>query len=107
MYNQVWDTLNTICMYICMVITHSKAWINRVSNPARDKLNRETGYFPVLARALIIWSRETGSAVPPRVILLILHTQAEYDMAIVYGKSMDQPGTVANPVRDKLNKFAP
>ena len=28
---------------------------------------------------LIIWSRETGSAVSSRVSLLILHTQAEFD----------------------------
>ena len=38
------------------------------ANPARGQLNREHEY----SRAcLIIWSRETGSAVPSRVSLLI------------------------------------
>ena len=51
-----------------------------VANPARGQLNRENEYSPVPARTrLRFWSRETGSAVPSRVSLLILHTQAEYD----------------------------
>ena len=33
--------------------------------------------FPCPRTRLIIWSRETGSAVQSRVSLLILHTQAE------------------------------
>ena len=41
----------------------------KVANPARGQLNRENGYFPVRVRT--IWSRETGSAVPSRVSLLI------------------------------------
>ena len=46
-----------------------------VANPARGQLNRENGIFlgPVRLR---VWSRELGSAVPSRVSLLILHTQA-------------------------------
>ena len=32
--------------------------------------------YPCPRSRLRIWSRETGSAVPPRVSLLILHTQA-------------------------------
>ena len=56
-----------------MVITHSK-----VVNPARAQLNRKNEYSPVPVRTCLrIWSRETGSAVPFRVSLLILHTQAE------------------------------
>ena len=40
----------------------------KVANPARGQLNRENEYFPVPVRAGGIWSRETGSAVPSRVI---------------------------------------
>ena len=41
-------------------------------NIARGQLNMKTKrFFPV------VWSRETGSAVPSRVSLLILHTEAE------------------------------
>ena len=50
----------------------------KVANPARGQLNREKLIFPCLRTRLRIWSRETGSAVPSRVSLLILHTQAEY-----------------------------
>ena len=47
------------------------------ANPARGQLNRENEHLPVSVRGLRIWSRETGSAVPSRVSLLIFHTQAE------------------------------
>ena len=45
-----------ICMYvcICMVITYSRVWINRVRLPillARGQLNRENKYSPVSVRA--------------------------------------------------------
>ena len=51
---------------------------HKVANPARGQLNRENEYFPVCPRTCLrIWSRETGSAVPSRVSLLFLHTQAE------------------------------
>ena len=43
----------------------------KVANPARDKLNREKLIFPCLRTRLRIWSRETGSAVPSLVSLLI------------------------------------
>ena len=49
----------------------------KVANPARDQLNREKLIFPCPRTRLIIWSRETGSAVPSLVSLLIFHTQAE------------------------------
>ena len=42
----------------------------KVANPARGQLNREK-IFSCPRACLIIWSRETGSAVPSRVSLLI------------------------------------
>ena len=50
----------------------------KVANPARGQLNREDEYFPCSRSRLRIWSRETGSAVPSRVSLLIsILSQAE------------------------------
>ena len=49
----------------------------KVANPARGHLNRENKYSPCPRTCPRIWSRETGSAVPSRVNLLISHTQAE------------------------------
>ena len=43
-----------------------------VANPARGQLNREK------SSRLRLWSRETCSAVPSRVSLLILNIQGEY-----------------------------
>ena len=44
----------------------------KVANPARGELNTENEYFSVrVFLRLRIWSRETGSAVPFRVSLLI------------------------------------
>ena len=59
-------------MYVFMIITYSKSMDQpgKVANPARGQLNRENGYSPPLT-CLRIWSRETGSAVPSRVSLLI------------------------------------
>ena len=49
-----------------------------VANPARGQLKREKYFFPCPRSRLRIWSRETGSAVvPSRVSLIILHTKAE------------------------------
>ena len=42
----------------------------KVANPTRGQLNREK-IFPCPRACLRIWSRETGSAVPSRVGLLI------------------------------------
>ena len=42
----------------------------KVANPARGQLNREI-IFPCPCACLRIWFRETGSAVPSRVSLLI------------------------------------
>ena len=43
----------------------------RVTNPARDQLNRENEFYPCPSPRPRVWSRETGSAVPSRVSLLI------------------------------------
>ena len=56
----------------CMVITNGKLWINRVWSAEQEK-----GILPCPRSRLRIWSRETGSAVPSRVSLLILHVQAQ------------------------------
>ena len=61
--------------YVCIVITYSRVWINRVScswSAEQRKLIQ-----PCPSSRLSIWSRGTGSAVPSRASLLILHTQAE------------------------------
>ena len=50
----------------------SMAQPGKVANPARGQLNRENEYSPVCPRScLTIWSRETVSAIPSRVSLLI------------------------------------
>ena len=43
----------------------------KVANPARGQLNRENS-IPLSPCVPEIWSRETGSAVPSRVSLLII-----------------------------------
>ena len=48
-----------------------------VANTARGQLNRGEVFFSYPRSPLRILSRETGSAVPSRVSLFILHTQAE------------------------------
>ena len=48
-----------------------------VANTARGQLNREKSFSPCPRSRLRIWSRETGSAIPSHVRLLILLTQAE------------------------------
>ena len=48
-----------------------------VANPARGQLNKENIMFPCPRSRRRMWSLETGSAIPSRVSLLILHTPAE------------------------------
>ena len=43
----------------------------KVANPARGQLNREEKNNPCSRSCLGIWSRDTGSAAPSRVNLLI------------------------------------
>ena len=59
-----------------MTIQQSMDQPGKVANPARGQLNREK-IFPCPCACLRTWSRETGSAVPCRVSLFVLHTQAE------------------------------
>ena len=67
--------------YIGAAITYTQQSMDqpgKVVNPARCQLNREKEILFLSARMrLKLWSRETGSAVPSPVSLLILHTQAE------------------------------
>ena len=53
--------------------THSKSMgqPGKVANPARGQLNREEKENPCSRSCLGIWSRETCSAVPSRISLLI------------------------------------
>ena len=55
----------------------------KVDNPARGQLNRENQYFPCPRSRLRIWSRETGSAVPSSVSLLI--SILRLNMVLTYG----------------------
>ena len=61
-------------MYVCIVTHIARVWINRVRLPILHVV-RWTGkikmFFPCPRSRLRIWSRETGSAVPSRVSLLI------------------------------------
>ena len=70
-------------MYVCMVITYIAEYMDqpgKVASPARGQADQEKGIFLCCSRSrLRIWSRETGSAVPSRVSLLILRTQTESD----------------------------
>ena len=72
-----------------MVITYiARVRINRVMlpiNPARGQLNREKCFFPCPRSRLKIWSRETGSAVPSRVSLLI--SILRLNLVLTYGTS--------------------
>ena len=71
-------------MYVCMVITYSGVWINRVRLPILLVVSW-TGklIFPCPRACLRIWSRETGSAVPSRVSLLI--SILRLDLVLTYG----------------------
>ena len=55
----------------------------KVANPARGQLNRENEYFDVSHSRLRIWPRETGSAVPSRVSLLI--SILRLNLVLAYG----------------------
>ena len=66
-----------VYMYACVVITciQSTNQPSELANPVHGQLNREK--FPCSRSRLRIWFRETDLAVPSRVSLLILQTQAE------------------------------
>ena len=64
--------INIVCMYVCiMVITFTS------SRSCSWLAEQGKWIFPCPRSRLRIWSYETGSAVPSRVSLLILHAQAE------------------------------
>ena len=68
-----------VCMYVCMCshrITQSQDRSGKVANPAGGQLNREN-CLPVSRSRLSIWFRETDSAVPSRVSLLVLRSEAD------------------------------
>ena len=73
-----------VCMYVCMVITYSRVWINRVRLPILLVVSL-TGkiIFPCPRARLKIWSPETGSAVPSRVSLLI--SILRLNLVLTYG----------------------
>ena len=56
-----------------------------IANPARGQLNRENEYFlfPYPRSRLRIWSRETSSAVPFRVSLLM--SILRLNLVLTYG----------------------
>ena len=64
----------------------------KVAHPARGQLNRENEYFSVPGSRLTIWSRETGSAVPSRVSLLI--SILRLNLVLTYGTPPDFRGGV-------------
>ena len=56
----------------------------KVASRARGQLNRKNEYFPSLSTFVLrIWSRETGSAVPSRVSLLI--SILRLNLVLTYG----------------------
>ena len=75
-------------------IQQEKSQPGKVANPARGQLNRENKYFifPCTRSRLRIWSRETGSAVPSRVSLLI--SILRLNLVLNYGIPPDFRGGV-------------
>ena len=57
---------------ITLLVEYGSTGYDMVANAARGELNRQDFFFPCPRSRLKIWSRETGSAVPLRVSLLIL-----------------------------------
>ena len=66
---------------------------SKVANPARGQLHRENEHFPVPVRPKRSWSRETGSAVPSRVSLLI-SSILRLNLVLTYGIPPDFPAYV-------------
>ena len=64
-------------MYLVITYSKGKDQLGKVDNLARGQLNRESYFFPCPRSRLKIWSRETGSAAPSRVSLLISILKAE------------------------------
>ena len=66
-----------VCSGYVRSSTFSRVWINREKTPARRQLNRGKCIFPFHRSRLRIWSSETGSAIPSRARLFILHAQTK------------------------------
>ena len=83
---------------VCMVTYTARVWINRVrfASPARGQLNRKNVFFPCLRLCLRIWSRETGSAIPSRVSLLI--SILRLNLVLTYGFPPVSPEVPRNPL---------
>ena len=81
-------------MYVRMVISYSKSMdqTGKVTSPARGQLDSEKLIFPYPRSHLRIRSRETGSAVPSRVSLLI--SILRLNMVLTYGIPPDFRGGV-------------
>ena len=75
-----------VCMYIRMVTTYSKGkdQPGKAANPARGQLAEQGKLIiPYPRSRLRIWSRETGSAGPSRVSLLI--SILRLNLVLTYG----------------------
>ena len=72
-------------MYVWSHIIYSKSMDQpgKVASPARGQLNRKKIIFPCPRSCLTIWSRETGSAVPSPVSLLI--SILRLNLVLTYG----------------------
>ena len=86
-----------VCMYVCICMYVWSSHIteygstSKVANPARGQLNRENNI--ALSRACLrIWPRETDSAVPCRVSLLI--SILRLNLVLTYGISPEFRGCV-------------
>ena len=68
-----------VVIHVWMISTFSRVWNNRVWLSILLAVSSTGKMFFLCShsRLLRFWSRETGSAVPSRVSLPILHTQAE------------------------------
>ena len=58
-------------MYLHYINSKGKDQPGKIINPAHRQLNREKGFLPCPRSHLRTWSRDTGSAVPYLVRLLI------------------------------------
>ena len=74
------------------VYSKGKDQPGKVANSARGQLNRKKIISPCPRSRLRIWSRETGSAVPSRVSLLI--SILRLNLVVTYGIPPDFRGGV-------------
>ena len=88
------DVSLTLCCIYGHTYSKSMDQPGKVASPAaRGQLNRENKYFPVRVRSCLrIWSRETGSAVPSRVSLLIFILRM--NLLLTHGISPEKRGVV-------------